>query len=619
MKKFTSILLALLLILGTIAGCTKTETTTSPQQTDTNSNENTPALIDGDYEVEVKGHNGPMKVKVSFSNGTIADVEIIEHSETKVLSDPAIEGIPADIVKYNSINVDTVAGATITSYAIINAVRTAINEAGGNPNNFQNGISKPTPEHKTIETDIVVVGAGAAGIAAALKADELGSKVILLEKTGQIGGEIVVSGGNQVVMGSELQKQAGVTNDTVESMVNDFMKNGANLNDKKMLTLFAKNVGRATDWMNQYVGVQYDMEGGLHKLAEYQYDRELAYKNGGPGFARSALEKIQSSNIELYLNTKATELKVDEKGNVIGVLAEDKYGNTYDITAKAVVLATGGYGANKELLSEDLANALFYGRSTATGDGHIMAQKINAKFQLMDYGKRYPNGIEVSPGIAKSTIAGNIVAFNEHSAILINKEGKRVVNEKASNRTILETLVQQTDQMLYLLMDQTTFDAWKAKLGPAGISESDINSWLEKNGSTTPYFMTGKTIKELAEVSGIPEETLQNTIDTYNSYVREGEDKEFGRPKEFMNAEIGEGPYYLVEQKPRFATTMGGVVLNENMQVININDEPIPGLFAAGELANGVMGDDSPSGANNAWAITSGMLAGEAASNYAKQ
>ncbi|HEY8362234.1 MAG TPA: FMN-binding protein, partial [Tissierellaceae bacterium] len=214
MKKFTSILLALLLILGTIAGCTKTETTTSPQQTDTNSNENTPALIDGDYEVEVKGHNGPMKIKVSFSNNTITNVEIIEHSETKVLSDPAIEGIPADIVKYNSIAIDSVAGATITSAAIKSAVRTAIEKAGGNPNDFNNEINKSTPEHKVIETDVVVVGAGAAGISAALKADELGSKVILLEKTGQIGGEIVVSGGNQVVMGSELQKQAGVTNDT---------------------------------------------------------------------------------------------------------------------------------------------------------------------------------------------------------------------------------------------------------------------------------------------------------------------------------------------------------------------------------------------------------------------
>lgn len=617
MKKFISIFLAMLLILGTLAGCSKTENVDSNTPSVTESSESA-TLTDGDYEVEVKGHNGPMKVKVTFSDGAISNVEVIEHTETGVLADPALEDMAAAIVENNSIAVDSVAGATITSVAIKSAVRTAIQNAGGNPDDFNTAVSKPQPENKVIETDVVVIGAGAAGISAALRADELGSKTILLEKTGQIGGAVVVSGGNQVVMGSELQKQAGVTNDTVDSMVNDFMKNGANLNDKTMLTTFATYVGKATDWLNQYVGIQYDMEGGLHKLAEYEYDRELAYKGGGSGFARTALSKLQESNVELYLNTRATELKVDENGNVIGVLAEDINGNTYDITAKSVVLSTGGYGANKELLSDDLASSLFYGRSTATGDGHIMAEKVNAKYQLMEYGKRYPNGVEVSPGMAKSTIAGNIVAFNEHSAILINKEGERVVNEKASNRTILETEVAQTDQMLYLLMDQSTFDAWKVKLAAAGISEADINGWLEKNGSTTPYFMTGKTVKELSEVAGISEETLQNTIDTYNSYVQAGEDKEFGRPAEFMKAEIGEGPYYLVEQKPRFATTMGGLVINENMEVINNNNEVIPGLFAAGELANGVMGDDSPSGANNAWAVTSGMLSGEAAANYSK-
>ncbi len=267
-------------------------------------------------------------------------------------------------------------------------------------------------------------------------------------------------------------------------------------------------------------------------------------------------------------------------------------------------------------MGEDLANSLYYGRHNATGDGLVMAQNVDAKTQLLEFGKRYPNGIEVSPGMAKSTIAGNITAFNEHSAILINKAGERVVNEKASNREILEVEVEQTDSMLYLLMDQSTFDVWREKLSAAGISGDDIDRWLSNNGASNPQFFSGASIKDLAEVSEISEESLLSTIERYNGFVVGGEDTDFNRPAQYMSASIGSGPYYLVEQKPRFATTMGGLVLNENLQVLNNDDEVIVGLYAAGEIGGGVMGDDSPSGANNAWAITSGMLAGEAAYNF---
>ena len=245
------------------------------------------------------------------------------------------------------------------------------------------------------------------------------------------------------------------------------------------------------------------------------------------------------------------------------------------------------------------------------------AEGIDAATRLMEYGKRYPNGVEVSEGIAKSTIAGNIAAFNK-SAILVNTNGERVVNEKSSNRSILEVELAQEDQMLYLLMDQATFDVFKSSVGEAGISESDIEGWLQNNGSTTPYFFHADTVEGLAAASGMDPATLQETVNRYNGFVQAGEDSDFGRSADYLKEEIGAGPYYLVEQKPRFATTMGGLVVNTGFEVMNTSDKVISGLFAAGEVVGGVMGDDSPSGANNAWALTSGKLSAEAVANALK-
>lgn len=493
------------------------------------------------------------------------------------------------------------------------AVEGAVNQAGGDVERLKNikiG-SEQIDEVVNLETEVVVVGAGAAGMAASLRAEELGADVVLLEKMPFVGGAIFVSGGNQVVMGSKLQTEAGVTEDSSESMVNDFLENGAHLNDEDMLSLFAENVGETTDWLNDYVGIEYDMEDGLHVLAEYEYDRELAYVDGGLGFTKTAEKAIEDSNIELYTSTNATELIVED-GKVVGIIAREDSGRTYEISAQSVILATGGYGNSDELLSEELENILYYGTESSTGDGILMAQEaVDADTQLMEYGKQYPNGVEVSEGIAKSTIGGNITAFNQGSAILIDVSGERVVNEKGSNREILEVLLEKEPQMFYLLIDEETFNMWTPGLEHAGISENDINGWLENNGSESPYFIHGDSLDEIAETANIDPAVLSETVEQYNVAVQEGYDAEFNRPAEFMNKEIEGNHFYLIEQKSRFATTMGGLVLNENLQVMNTDQNPVSGLYAAGEIEGGVMGDDSPSGANNAWALTSGKIAAE--------
>ena len=606
MKRTLSLLLAFVMVLGLAAcgGNTAQETTAAA----TAASEEAGIYTPGTYTGTAAGKNGDVKVEVTFSANAIDSVKVVEHSETAGISDGAIENSPAAIVENQSLAVDTVSGATITSDAILKAVADAVAQAGGDVEALKN-VAAPAGEKeaKELSADVIVVGGGGAGMAAATRLAQLGKSVILVEKSGFLGGAISVSGGNQVVMGSQLQVDNGVADDSVESMVADFEANGANKNNKEILTLFAENVGATTDWLVANCGITF--EEGLHQLGEYSHNRELAYTGGGAGFAEAMRKAVEEAGVQVLLNTKAESLIADN-GTVTGVKAASSDAD-YTLTAGDVVLATGGYGANKDMLTDEMKSALYYGPASSTGEGIQMAQAVGAQTANMEYGKRYPNGIEVSEGMAKSTIAGNIVGWTM-SAILVNKDGNRVVNEKASNRTILEEELKQEGGELYLLLDAETFEAWKAKLAPAGISDADIEKYLEANGTATPVFAHGETLEEAAAAAGINADNLKATVEKYNGFVAKGSDDDFGRAATYLTKTIGEGPYYIVEQKPRFATTMGGLVINTSMQVLNEAGEPISGLYAAGENCGQVMGDDSPSGANNAWALTSGKLAADA-------
>ena len=606
MKRTLSLLLAFVMVLGLAAcgGNTAQETTAAA----TAASEEAGIYTPGTYTGTAAGKNGDVKVEVTFSANAIDSVKVVEHSETAGISDGAIENIPAAIVENQSLAVDTVSGATITSDAILNAVADAVAQAGGDVEALKSAAAPAgEKEAKELSADVIVVGGGGAGMAAATRLAQLGKSVILVEKSGFLGGAISVSGGNQVVMGSQLQIDNGVADDSVESMVADFETNGANKNNKEILTLFAENVGATTDWLVASCGITF--EEGLHQLGEYSHNRELAYTGGGAGFAEAMRKAVEEAGVQVLLNTKAESLIADN-GTVTGVKAASSDAD-YTLTAGDVVLATGGYGANKDMLTDEMKSALYYGPASSTGEGIQMAQAVGAQTANMEYGKRYPNGIEVSEGMAKSTIAGNIVGWTM-SAILVNKDGNRVVNEKASNRTILEEELKQEGGELYLLLDAETFEAWKAKLAPAGISDADIEKYLEANGTTTPVFAHGETLEEAAAAAGINADNLKATVEKYNGFVAKGSDDDFGRAATYLTKTIGEGPYYIVEQKPRFATTMGGLVINTSMQVLNEAGEPISGLYAAGENCGQVMGDDSPSGANNALALTSGKLAADA-------
>lgn len=588
------------LIASLLSGCAKQPVNSVSKNTTATK------MTPGTYEASEEGHNGAVHVSVTVSEDKIENVEVKDNSETRGLSDPAIQLIPSQIVAYQTLSTDVVSGATYTTVAIREAVKNCIIQAGGNPDAYNTKIPNDEKgQEEELSSDVIVVGGGAAGMAATIRLEEAGKSVILVEKTSSLGGTIRVSGGNQVVQGSKVQKEAGVTNDSVKSMEEDFLKNGDQLNDAELLGIYAKNVGAATDWLSDDVGVRYNMEGGLHQLAEYAINRELAYDEGGIGAAETLNDKVHATDANVLLNTAAKHLIV-ENGKVTGVEAESQKGKKYTLKADAVILATGGYGNNNDLLPASARNGLFYGLDSSNGEGLVMAvEDANAGTTHMEYIKEYPNGVETSKKHAKSTIAGNITAFSK-AAILVNQKGERVVNEKASNHDILNALKKQSGETLYLVMDEATFNEWKTKLAAAGLSEDMIDAYVANNGKSEPVCTMGATIKEAAEAAGIDGNALTKTIEKFNTYVEDGEDKAFHRAKEYLTSTFAEGNIYIVEQKARYATTMGGLDVDGNLQVVDTNGKEIDGLYAAGEIIGGVMGDDSPSGANNGWALTSG-------------
>ena len=570
-----------------------------------------PTFTPGTYKAEAAGIHGPVAVEVTFSKDKIEKIAVVSQKETPGIGTLAVDALPAKMVEVQSPKVDAVAGATITSNAIRTAVEACVKQAGVDPATLVPLALKKAARKETLTTDVVIVGGGGAGMSATIRTRMNGLDAVLVEKMPFIGGAASISGGQVVAQGSKLQKAFGVKDDSVESMMKDFLANGNNLNDREKLRLYAENVGATIDWLHDDVGVKI-VPNNLPFLAEYSHRRAVEFQGGAGKMAEHLRQVIGSNGAKVLYNTKVEKLIV-ENGAVVGVKAVDaNSGVTYTIRAKKTLLTTGGYGNNKSMLTPEMQKVLYYGPVSSTGDGLKMAQGLGAKTQLLQYGKRYPNGIEVAPGKAKSTIYANVGAFDQ-AGILVNVEGNRFVNEKASNRHILEPMLKNANGQGYVFMDQKSWEGFYKRAPETGVSHEDMDKYLANDGKSAPLFVKGATIEEVAKKAGINADNLKATVAKYNGFVKAKKDADFGRPVEYMKAEIAaEGPYYIVEQKPRFATTMGGVCTDDHLNIIREDGKVIPNLYAAGELVGGVMGDDSPAGANVGWALTSGRVAADA-------
>ena len=582
----------------------------------------------GVYTAQANGNNGPVTVEVEVSDAEILSVKVTEHAETAGLSDTPIERIPAKIVEGQTLAVDTVSGATNTSNAILKAAEDALAQAGADIEALKAVQEKDETAGETAERHVqaLVIGAGGSGLAAAITLQEQGIETLVVDKMANAGGATALTGA--LINGgcSKQQAERGVTDD-VQTMFMDAMVYGSFQNDARMTWLMVNNTGDSVDWLHDTVGVEF--EEAINHFPEHTNDRAFYPKGKQPGYLTGTMEQHYLSNGgELLLETRAQHL-LTEDGRVIGASCSTADG-TLNIYADVTLLATGGYGASVALRPADQMGTLFYGASASTGDGIIMAEEVGAMTHYMQYLKSYPQGIEkpldggniTADGTTFrgnayiSPLASQAVTLND-GAIYVNVEGERCMNENMDFVSIKKVTQKQTDMTVYLVMDQKGYDNWMGMMEvSAGLTPEIVAPWLDADDGK-PVFRKGATVEEAAAKAGIDAEKLSATVAHVNEMVASGKDDDFGRAEMSVGLD-SDGPIYIVEQRLRMATSLGGLKTSTSFEVYDENEQAIDGLYACGEVIGGVHGDESMPSNCVAWAVTSGRLAAKAAADAVK-
>lgn len=582
----------------------------------------------GVYTAQANGNNGPVTVEVEVSDAEILSVKVTEHAETAGLSDTPIERIPAKIVEGQTLAVDTVSGATNTSNAILKAAEDALAQAGADIEALKAVQEKDETADETAERHVqaLVIGAGGSGLAAAITLQEQGIETLVVDKMANAGGATALTGA--LINGgcSKQQAERGVTDD-VQTMFMDAMVYGSFQNDARMTWLMVNNTGDSVDWLHDTVGVEF--EEAINHFPEHTNDRAFYPKGKQPGYLTGTMEQHYLSNGgELLLETRAQHL-LTEDGRVIGASCSTADG-TLNIYADVTLLATGGYGASVALRPADQMGTLFYGASASTGDGIIMAEEVGAMTHYMQYLKSYPQGIEkpldggniTADGTTFrgnayiSPLASQAVTLND-GAIYVNVEGERCMNENMDFVSIKKVTQKQTDMTVYLVMDQKGYDKWMGMMEvSAGLTPEIVAPWLDADDGK-PVFRKGATVEEAAAKAGIDAEKLSATVAHFNEMVASGKDDDFGRAEMSVGLD-SDGPIYIVEQRLRMATSLGGLKTSTSFEVYDENEQAIDGLYACGEVIGGVHGDESMPSNCVAWAVTSGRLAAKAAADAVK-
>lgn len=586
------------------------------------------SYTDGVYTAQANGNNGPVTVEVEVSDAEILSVKVTEHAETAGLSDTPIERIPAKIVEGQTLAVDTVSGATNTSNAILKAAEDALAQAGADIEALKAVQEKDETAGETAERHVqaLVIGAGGSGLAAAITLQEQGIETLVVDKMANAGGATALTGA--LINGgcSKQQAERGVTDD-VQTMFMDAMVYGSFQNDARMTWLMVNNTGDSVDWLHDTVGVEF--EEAINHFPEHTNDRAFYPKGKQPGYLTGTMEQHYLSNGgELLLETRAQHL-LTEDGRVIGASCSTADG-TLNIYADVTLLATGGYGASVALRPADQMGTLFYGASASTGDGIIMAEEVGAMTHYMQYLKSYPQGIEkpldggniTADGTTFrgnayiSPLASQAVTLND-GAIYVNVEGERCMNENMDFVSIKKVTQKQTDMTVYLVMDQKGYDNWIGMMEvSAGLTPEIVAPWLDADDGK-PVFRKGATVEEAAAKAGIDAEKLSATVAHFNEMVASGKDDDFGRAEMSVGLD-SDGPIYIVEQRLRMATSLGGLKTSTSFEVYDENEQAIDGLYACGEVIGGVHGDESMPSNCVAWAVTSGRLAAKAAADAVK-
>ena len=552
---------------------------------------------DGTYKAEAQGFGGPVSVEITVEGGQIAAVSITGEMETPALGGVAVDTMDDAILSAGTPNVDGVAGATVTSTAIRAAATEALTAAGADiaalDANRKDTAEDVVKEEKELSCDVVVVGAGGAGMSAAITVHEAGLSVILLEKMAYVGGNTTKATGGMNAAETHYQAEAGIK-DSVEQFYLDTMEGGHNLNNPDLVRTLAERSAAGIDWLDS-IGAplpKVSFSGGATNARIHA----PADGSGVGGYLVDAFsKKLSELGVEPMLNTKATELLVED-GKVAGVLAESKDA-LYTIRAKSVVLASGGFGANEEMYCQyrpDLRGTVTTNAPGATGDGIVMAQAVGAALVDMDQ-------IQLHPTVEQKTSMLITEGVRGDGAILVNQNGERFINEMLTRDVVSAGELEQPGCYAYVIFDQHLRDGLKA-------IEKYVNNGLTVQADTP---------EELAEKIGCDPAVFAKTLSDWNGYVAAGKDEAFGRATG-MEADLSVAPYYAIKVAPGIHHTMGGIKIDTLTHVIDTDGNIIPNLYAAGEVTGGVHGGNRIGGNAVADIVVYGRVAGQQASENAK-
>ena len=597
----------------------------------------------GDFTGTAKGFGGDVTVTLTLTDGKITGCTAEGADETKGVGSKAIEQLPAAIAESGSIAVDGVSTATITSNAIKEAAAAAITAAGLKPEDFQTAVENNAEpaEDSTVDTDIVIVGAGGAGMTAALTATSEGKSVVIVESQPVVGGNSVratggMNAGKTVYQDeNEFGESAGVEKtlktaaekyadnatitalaktvseqwaayqadpkgyfDSVELMELDTMIGGKGLNNPELVETLCSNSADAIDWLDEHGITLHSVSsfgGASVKRIHRPVDGDGKTVSVGSYMIPLLQENCDKAGVQTLLNTTATEILTDANGAAVGVKATGASGETVTVNAKAVVLATGGFGANLDMVVEykpELKGFMTTNAAGAQGQGIEMATAIGADTVDMDQ-------IQIHPTVEANTAALITEGLRGDGAVLINAEGKRFIDEVGTRDVVSAAEIAQTGSYSWLVVDQAMVDA-----------SSVIQGYIKKG-----YTVTGETYEELGKAMGVDEAAFAETMNTWNGYVEAKNDPDFGRTS-FANP-LNTAPYYAIKVTAGVHHTMGGLKINTNTEVLKADGSVIPGLFAAGEVTGGVHGANRLGGNAVADFTVFGRIAGAAASKYA--
>lgn len=559
-------------------------------------------------KAQADGRNGQIDFEIDLENNKISDVKVTKNSETPAIFNQAFGKLKKNIIDNQSFDVDAVSGASLMTQAMLDSGKKALAE-----NNIALDGKKPEVVHeeRQLNVDVAVIGSGMAGLMAASRALSMGKKVVVLEKNGYLGGATILNGSNVVGTGSKVSAELfGETakKDSPNRLVQDITRECRGTNYPMLSKLLANNIGRAVDFITEFANLTYQK--AETQTVEHSVNRQIEMPSESSyELVTKVAEAFEKKGGQIILDARVEKLNKDKAGKLVSLTAEGKH-QTINVNFKSLVLAAGGWGARDYQAHK--TDIPYYGPMTSTGDYFDFAKNMNLVTRNLDWYKVYPHGLEVEPGIAKLTTYSTKEA-TDMGAIFVNTDGKRIVNESAPYTHFRDAIAEQKGKVAYIVMDQRTWDRFYELMLKYGFTKEEVQSFFDLAGEKSPVLVKGD-LKTVAEKAGIDYQTLKETVDNYTEDVKADYDPEFGRDKKFMHEFEGD-TYYVIEQKLRFCTTLGGYETTDQMQLLDNDMNPVSNFYAAGEIVGGANGHDSMPSMMNSWSYASGFVAGTTAAD----